>query len=67
MKGVRGGQISGVAVVSFNLEAFDSYGKSQPVNASVCEQAAFQYYTALNCLLAYRSRCIRIGETTAVL
>lgn len=60
--------------VSFNEDAFTSYGKLQGANAPVSEAAAFAYATALNGLLAasgtnakghpvYRNR-VMLGETT---
>ncbi|MDQ7833543.1 MAG: type I-C CRISPR-associated protein Cas8c/Csd1 [Desulfovibrionaceae bacterium] len=52
VKGVRGAQSSGAALVSFNLDAFTSYGKEQNYNAPVGERAAFAYTTALNHMLA---------------
>lgn len=52
IKGVRGAQSSGAALVSFNLDAFTSYGKEQNYNAPVGERAAFAYVTALNHMLA---------------
>ncbi|TWT47061.1 CRISPR-associated protein (Cas_Csd1) [Thalassoglobus neptunius] len=66
IKGVAGGQSAGTAIVSFNLDAFESYGKSQSFNAPVSEQAAFQYCTALNHLLVDRSRRVQIGDATTV-
>jgi CRISPR-associated protein Csd1 len=51
IKGVPGAQSSGAALVSFNLDAFTSYGKTQGANAPVSEAAAFAYTTALNALL----------------
>lgn len=39
-------------LVSFNEEAFTSYGKEKGDNAPVSEQAAFAYATALNALIA---------------
>ncbi|HWL09982.1 MAG TPA: type I-C CRISPR-associated protein Cas8c/Csd1 [Planctomicrobium sp.] len=66
IKGVAGAQSSGAAIVSFNLDAFESYGKSQSRNAPVSETAAFQYCTALNSLLADRSRRVQIGDATTV-
>lgn len=51
IKGVRDAQSSGAAIVSFNLDAFESFGKEQGANAPVSEQAAFAYTTALNHLL----------------
>jgi len=67
IKGVQGAQTSGAALVSFNLEAFESFGKSQGNNAPVSERAAFGYGTALNALLERDSRNrLRIGDATTV-
>lgn len=66
IKGVTGAQSSGASLVSFNLDAFTSYGKSQSFNAPVGEEAAFGYTTALNYLLNNAKHRIRIGDTTTV-
>ena len=66
IKGVRGAQSSGAALVSFNLDAFDSYGKSQSINSPVHQAVAFQYCTALNYLLASKRHRVIIGDTTTV-
>ncbi len=67
IKGVAGAQSSGASLVSFNLDAFTSYGKEQGENAPVSEHAAFAYGAALNALLARDSgRNLRIGDTTVV-
>lgn len=67
IKGVSGGQSSGVSIVSFNKESFESYGKEQGVNAPVSEQAAFAYTTALNYLLRRENnQSISLGDTTLV-
>ncbi len=67
IKGVRGAQSSGAALVSFNLSAFESYGKKQNFNAPVSEEAAFAYTTALNHLLRFDSRQkVSAGDTTFV-
>ncbi len=67
IKGVQGAQSSGASLVSFNLDAFTSYGKSQGANAPVSEKAAFAYGAALNALLARGSgRNLRIGDATVV-
>jgi CRISPR-associated protein Csd1 len=74
IKGVSGAQSSGAALVSFNRDSFESYGKTQGANAPVSEAAAFAYSTALNELLTasgvdargrpvYPNRVI-LGETT---
>ena len=41
-------------LVSFNEEAFESYGKKQGFNAPISETAAFAYATALNALIDAR-------------
>lgn len=67
IKGVQGAQTAGAALVSFNLDAFTSYGHEQGDNAPVGEYAAFAYTTALNRFLARDSRhALQIGETTVV-
>lgn len=69
IKGVDGAQSSGASIVSFNLDAFCSYGKAQGENAPVSEQATFAYTTALNYLLRRdqdnRQR-LQIGDATVV-
>ncbi len=65
IKGVEGAQTAGAALVSFNLEAFTSYGKAQGANAPTSEAAAFRYAAALNRLLDRGSRNrLRIGDMT---
>lgn len=66
IKGVRGAQSSGAALVSFNLDAFCSYGKTQNLNAPVCESRASAYTKALNHLLSSRGNHVQIGDATTV-
>lgn len=67
IKGVWGAQTSGANIVSFNLDAFNSYGKSQGANAPVSQAAAFAYTTALNALLARDSaQRAQVGDASAV-
>lgn len=67
IKGVRGAQQKGAAIVSFNLDAFKSYGKDQSYNAPVGEDIAFSYTTALNYLLRADSRQkVRIGDASTL-
>lgn len=66
IKGVIGSQTSGASIVSFNLEAFTSYGKDQSFNAPISEKSTFAYTTSLNYLLGNRDHNIRIGDTTIV-
>lgn len=67
IKGVRGAQTSGAGIVSFNLDAFESYGKNQNYNAPTSEIVAFTYTTVLNHLLQFDSRQkVQIGDATTV-
>lgn len=67
IKGVWGAQSSGANIVSFNLDAFNSYGKAQGANAPVGKAAAFAYTTALNHLLAKGSpQRIQVGDASTV-
>lgn len=67
IKGVWGGQSSGGSIVSFNLDAFESYGHKQGDNAPVSEAAAFAYTTALNRFLERDSKHrIQIGDASTV-
>ncbi len=67
IKGVWGAQSSGANIVSFNLDAFNSYGKQQGLNAPVGSTATTQYSTALNDLLARDSRQrIQVGDASTV-
>jgi CRISPR-associated protein Csd1 len=69
IKGVWGAQTSGASIVSFNLDAFDSYGKDRGANAPVSVHAAFAYTTVLNYLLLRdpnHRQCVQIGDASVV-
>lgn len=66
IKGVWGAQSSGASLISFNLDAFTSYGHDQGDNAPVSEAAAFAYTTALNRFLADKDHRLQIGDTSTV-
>lgn len=67
IKGVDDTASAEVPLVSFNQDAFASYGKEQGANAPTSESAAFRYGAALNRLLdrggASRNR-LKIGDAT---
>ena len=63
---VVGAQSAGASLVTFNNEAFCSYGKSQSLNSPISESSMFKYTTALKYLLAGQSNRIRIADTTVV-
>lgn len=67
IKGVWGAQTSGGNIVSFNKDAFNSFGKEQGDNAPVGKRAAFAYTTALNYLLSKEStQRIQVGDASTV-
>ncbi len=69
IKGVWGAQTSGANIVSFNLDAFESYGKRKKrgENAPVGKPAAFAYTTALNHLLDKGSHNrFQVGDASTV-
>ena len=69
IKGVNGAQSSGASLISFNLDAFASYGKAQGENAPISELAAFAYTTVLNHLLRrsdHNRQRLQIGDATVV-
>ena len=66
IRGLKGGEAK-TALVSFNKDAFTSYGKEQSYNAPVSVQAAQAYTTALNWLLrAENGHSAGIGDTSIV-
>lgn len=67
IKGVWGAQTAGASIVSFNLDAFTSYGHEQGDNAPVSEAAAFAYTTVLNAFLQRDSgHRIQVGDASTV-
>ena len=67
IKGVWGAQMAGANIVSFNIDAFNSWGKEKGNNAPVGEEAAFKYTTALNQLLRTNSPLrLQLNETSVV-
>lgn len=67
IKGVYGAQSSGANIVSFNLDAFKSYGKEQGFNSPVGAEAEFSYTTATNTLLGKDSKQrLSIGDASTI-
>ena len=62
--GVPNTQAFGAAIVSFDKDAFVSYGFAQSLNASTSTKAATAYCTALNALLSRGDHSIRLGQTS---
>jgi CRISPR-associated protein Csd1 len=61
--GIWNQQTSGADIVSFNEDAFNSYGKSRGSNAPIGTMAVLAYTTALNHLLSSRQCIKQIGDT----
>jgi CRISPR-associated protein Csd1 len=67
IKGIRDANSTGANIVSFNLDAFESFGKKSNDNATVGKTATFAYSTALNTLLGKDSRQkLQVGDATTV-
>ena len=68
VKGVDKAQPSGASLVSFNAEAYESYGKngSQCESAPMSKETAFAYTSALNYLIANRDHRQKIGDMTVI-
>lgn len=66
IKGIRGAQSSGAALISFNAPSFESYGKEQSFNAPVSDYAVYAYTTALNYMVRNPEYCSVLGDSTVV-
>lgn len=68
IKGVKGAQSVGASLVSFNANAFESYGGDglQGINAPVSRDAAFKYASALNQLISDPKHRSYLGEMTFI-
>jgi CRISPR-associated protein Csd1 len=68
IKGVRDAQSKGASLISFNLDAFTSYGRDKGTNAPVSQRVASGCGVALNYLLSPENpnRKIQLGDTTVV-
>ncbi len=64
VQGVPNTQAFGASIVSFDKDAFISYGFEQSLNASTSIRAATAYCTALNTMLGREDHSIRLGQTS---
>ena len=64
IQGVPNTQSFGAAIVSFDKDAFASYGLEQSLNASTSIRAATAYGTALNAMLNREDHSIRLGQAS---
>ena len=66
IKGLRGGQPSGTALVSANSDPFTSYGLKNSLTSPISREAAEKFAKALNHLLADDAHRIHVGTTAFV-
>lgn len=67
ISGVWGGQSTGTNIVSFNKEAFCSYGKENGFNAPISRSVEYAYTTALNYLLRKGSpQRMQVGDASVI-
>lgn len=64
IQGVPNTQSFGAAIVSFDKDAFASYGFDQSLNAPTSEDAATAYCSALNWLLERKDHHLRLAQTS---
>jgi len=64
IKGVPNTQSFGAALVSFDKDAFGSYGFDQSLNAPSSVDAVTGYCAALNWLLTQKNHSLRLGQTS---
>ena len=60
---VPGGQPTGASLVSFDKDAFQSYGFGKSQNCPTSQEAADAYCTALNNLISSPDTSLRLGNT----
>ena len=60
-KGIPGGQTSGLALISANAQAFESYGLEASLIAPTCADCGEKFSKAANALLEDRNTSLRIG------
>ncbi|MGI6129937.1 MAG: type I-C CRISPR-associated protein Cas8c/Csd1 [bacterium] len=66
IKRIPGGQSAGMALVSANEKAFESYGLKASLIAPICQECAYAYGQALNSLIASEDNHVTIGPSVYV-
>lgn len=66
VRGIPGGQTSGMQIVSANAAAFESYGLKRAQTSPICRDAGEQFGKALNALLASTDHSKRVNGITYV-
>lgn len=62
IKNIPGGQTSGLAIISANSDAFESFGMKKSLVAPTCADCAEKYAKTLNGLIASRENTIVTGK-----
>ncbi len=62
IKGIPGGQTSGMALVSANAPAFESFGLKASLNSPICYDCAERYGKAANALIEDDATHLRLGS-----
>jgi len=63
IKGVPGGQMSGIAMISANSEAFESYGLEASLVAPTCRNCAEAFTNSINYMMSSENHRLRVGPT----
>ena len=66
IKGIPGGGSTGTALISANLDVFESYGLKASLNSPTCRECAEAFTRALNHLLADPDSRLFVGDTAFV-
>ena len=63
-KGIRGGNATGMTLVGYNAESFESYRKEQSYNSNISENAMEKYTAAMNYLLTNSMHHLYLDDMT---
>lgn len=66
IKGVPGGQSSGMALVSANANAFESYGAEQSLIAPTCRTCGERYANAINYMIRHDNHHVTVGPAVFI-
>jgi CRISPR-associated protein Csd1 len=66
LKGIPGGQTSGLALISANADAFLSYGLQASYIAPTCQECSDRFMKAANRLIAGESTHLRLANTVYI-
>jgi CRISPR-associated protein Csd1 len=66
IKNVKNAQSSGASIVSFNANAYESYGKENGYIAPISKKVASAYTIVLNHMLSSQKQKVQIGDATTI-